>query len=1348
MNATCDPRLRANANITKLDINPPTHNETLHGEDKFSPVSSSGHALDAILLCEERHNLIHELADDVQNTKDTLISRWRMRERMKTMSVALLLCLNVGVDPPDMLKISPCARLECWINPLAMQPQKALEAIGKALQTQYDRWQPRARYKMQLDPTVEDVKKLCVACRRNAKNERVLLHYNGHGVPRPTINGEIWVFNRSYTQYIPLSVHDLLGWTGAPSIFVLDCSAAGLIVNAFIHILKRRQQEEYTYKDEVPQTNGKPICHECILLAACSSAETLPQSAELPADIFSSCLTTPIKVALRWFCLRTPLKGEGVDLDLVDKIPGQQNNRKTPLGELNWIFTAITDTIAWNVLPRPLFQRLFRQDLLVASLFRNFLLADRILRSCNCTPISCPRLPPTYQHPMWQSWDLALEMCLLQMPAVISGNESVDFHPSNFFTEQLTAFEVWLDNGSERRAPPEQLPIVLQVLLSQSHRLRALVLLGRFLDMGSWAVDLALSVGIFPYVLKLLQTTAPDLRQVLVFIWTKILALDRTCQLDLVKDGGHIYFTRYLETKDAEGEQRAMAAFVLSSICDGHRKGQEACTASGLVSVCLQHIPHAANSSHYLLKWLCICLAKVCEDYYPAQSEGLRLFGPSILAQHLKNPHPEVRAAATSALNSLISSKLPPESTDNSDQATEPQRMAADRLIACHLLQSCGDASPLVRSEVVTGLGKVVRSHELHFNAEALAWIRKFSGDVLSFSEWVILDHITSTSLLYSMEVEPPCVSQQSALTSLPTAYDSAAYCQEESGERVGNDSFENDTAVGSVSIAANGRGGFATADAARVGGGLYTHLLKVLIVMSADPAPQVSQTSHFILSEARISGPFNTSLRLSTSHPYHKSDGVYGKSLMRAVTTQQTLNSKILKEQQHTEDANVCSSPEKLLSKECKVHVIPLQQHSSDDNNSLTPKEPCSTIFEFCCQYFARPLLDKHGEITNGGEEDDDRACQWCRLPRTQIRLERRAHANQLAHNAIQTSAKLSHVVSSIELDGAGSSALVFNSLSSLLYIGDGQGTVTCWDYAEGNVCNRFQAVSGTVANMHVMNNLDNPMLIALSSNSEICVWREPMKQAKERLATAWRAFPANFDQLCGTRANMRIKPLSCWQQVSGRMFTALGHHASPLLRVWDVSQELCVDSISLRLGVSTDTSSKLSCISDAVGNLILAGTEGGSVLSIDLRSPAKLINVLRPHTSYAVGVSSVQSSSITNVSLQPHGLLNEVVTASSTGELNFFDLRAKGDPYNTVRCSEQGLQAACAHSFTSMTAVSTLDRQLKIFDNAGRHRALLKHGNRFLVQRSMQVSLLAFHPYRSLLASSTTDGHITVWA
>ena len=42
------------------------------------------------------------------------------------------------------------------------------------------------------------------------------------------------------------------------------------------------------------------------------------------------------------------------------------------------------------------------QDLLTASLFRNFLLAERIMSAAGCTPVSYPRLPPTHQHPMWQ----------------------------------------------------------------------------------------------------------------------------------------------------------------------------------------------------------------------------------------------------------------------------------------------------------------------------------------------------------------------------------------------------------------------------------------------------------------------------------------------------------------------------------------------------------------------------------------------------------------------------------------------------------------------------------------------------------------------------------------------------------------------------------------------------------------------------------------------------------------------------------------------------------------------------------------------------------------------------------
>ncbi|KAK2075817.1 hypothetical protein QBZ16_001558 [Prototheca wickerhamii] len=683
----------------------------------------------AYYLCDLRHDASVGLPAGALAAGEGLVSKWRQKERLKTTAVALVVCLNIGVDPPDVVRVSPCARTECWIDPLSMPAAKALDAIGKSLQVQYERWQPRAKYKMHLDPTTEDVKRLAVSCRKNARSERVLFHYNGHGVPRPTANGEIWVFNRSYTQYIPLSLFDLQSWVGTPAIYVFDCSNAGQILASFRQYMLRQQQHQAAVAALEDARGGAAPAPEDpmrsnILLCACGVDDVLPQSPDLPADLFTACLTTPIKVSLKWFWARAAprwrdaLPDDELRTSLADRVPGQQTDRKTPLGELNWIFTAITDTIAWNVLPRALFQRLFRQDLLVASLFRNFLLADRVLRAHGCTPVSHPRLPATHQHPMWQAWDMAAEMCLLQLPAILSSGSSVEYVPSPFFAEQLTAFELWLEHGGRDRAPPEQLPVVLQVLLSQVHRLRALVLLGRFLDMGSWAVDLALSVGIFPYVLKLLQTTAVDLRATLVFIWAKILAWDanQQVQADLTKDGGFSYFAKQLDARGgaapgapaASADSRAQAAFVLASVCRGHAGNQRLLGKEGLPSVILAQLPGAlaalgwagpeapgARRSHALLvRWLALALGRAVENQPALCRAALQENAHSALASLVRCGEPEVRAAACFALGALILTD-PAEEEDERAPGGEDAPDAAHarfRGRARHRLQPAGDA--------------------------------------------------------------------------------------------------------------------------------------------------------------------------------------------------------------------------------------------------------------------------------------------------------------------------------------------------------------------------------------------------------------------------------------------------------------------------------------------------------------------------------------------------------------------------------------------------------------------------------------------------------------------------------
>uniref|UniRef100_A0A182QVZ5 Raptor N-terminal CASPase-like domain-containing protein n=1 Tax=Anopheles farauti TaxID=69004 RepID=A0A182QVZ5_9DIPT len=680
-----------------------------------------------ISFCEKRHS------GKIVGINCTTQS-WRVRDRMKTVSVALALCLNIGVDPPDVVKIDKCARVECWINPASYSANKALEMISFQLQKQYERWQPRARYRHMLDPTMEEVKKLCTSLRRTAKEERVLFHYNGHGVPRPTANGEIWVFNKTFTQYIPLSIYDLQMWMGAPSIYVYDCSNAGIIVNSFNMFAEQHESEMEQMRNrsgstagqqqpadlQTEENRGSPspstggggagttTYRNCIQLAACAADQLLPMNPNLPADLFTSCLTTPVKMALRWFTLQSTSKlVPEVTEELIEKIPGQLNDRRTMMGELNWIFTAITDTIAWNTLRPELFQKLFRQDLLVASLFRNFLLAERILRAYDCTPISSPALPPSYRHPMWAAWDLALDQALAQLPDILEKGKP--FQHSPFFEEQLTAFQVWLEGSTEQRSPPEQLPIVLQVLLSQVHRLRALELLGQFVDLGPWAVNLALSVGIFPYVLKLLQSSAKELRPCLVFIWAKIVAVDGTCQIDLIREQGHKYFLTALQDTNPggqpfKGNHRTYAAFVLASIVHNFPNGQSSALQGQLVSICLDQLNDDSNP--LLRQWLAICLGHLWQNYEQARWSGVRDNANEKLYPLLSDPVPEVRAAAVYALGTFISSVK-----QRSDHANN-----IDRATAMHLFATVSnDMSPLVRMELIAALQWMVLFFETQF---------------------------------------------------------------------------------------------------------------------------------------------------------------------------------------------------------------------------------------------------------------------------------------------------------------------------------------------------------------------------------------------------------------------------------------------------------------------------------------------------------------------------------------------------------------------------------------------------------------------------------------------------------
>ncbi|XP_056315847.1 regulatory-associated protein of mTOR isoform X1 [Danio aesculapii] len=1311
-----------------------------------------------------------------------LAQSWRMKDRMKTVSVALVLCLNVGVDPPDVVKTSPCARLECWIDPLSMSPQKALETIGANLQKQYENWQPRARYKQSLDPTVDEVKKLCTSLRRNAKEERVLFHYNGHGVPRPTVNGEIWVFNKNYTQYIPLSVYDLQTWMGSPSIFVYDCSNAGIIVKSFKQFALQREQElevaAINPNHPLAQMPLPPSMKNCIQLAACDASELLPMNPDLPADLFTSCLTTPIKIALRWFCMQKSAKlVPGVTLDLIEKIPGRLNDRRTPLGELNWIFTAITDTIAWNVLPRDLFQKLFRQDLLVASLFRNFLLAERIMRSYNCTPISSPRLPPTYMHAMWQAWDLAVDICLSQLPTIIE--EGTAFRHSPFFAEQLTAFQVWLSMGVENRNPPEQLPIVLQVLLSQVHRLRALDLLGRFLDLGPWAVSLALSVGIFPYVLKLLQSSARELRPLLVFIWAKILAVDSSCQADLVKDNGHKYFLSVLADPYMPAEHRTMAVFILAVIVNNYNTGQEACLQGNLIAICLEQL----NDTHPLLRqWVAICLGRIWQNYDSARWCGVRDSAHEKLYSLLSDSIPEVRCAAVFALGTFVGN-----SAERTDHST-----TIDHNVAMMLAQLINDGSPIVRKELVVALSHLVVQYESNFCTVALQFMEEEknyavpspansteTGNITPSRDSPAIPRLRSVNSYTNLRAATTARTLNKSLQNLnlneeggPAAFSPGNLSTSSSASSTLGSPDNDEYLLSFETIDKMRRVSSYSSLNSLIGvsfNSVYTQIWRVLLHLAADPFPDVSDLAMKVLNSIAYKATMNArtqrildsgSLTQSApASPTSKGTLIHqaGASHRSKCSSSPSSGSPPMPGASSSSLTNEVPKPPVRDGPPARPPYTPTlggqaphsqqfprtrkmfdkgpDQTAEDGDETAVHRSFVSLslqtgLCDWSAKYFAQPVMKIPEEHDMESQVRKDR--EW--------RFLRNARVRRQSHRITQRGVTRLDDQIFINRNPGVPSVVKFHPFNPCIAVAD-KDSICFWDWEKGERLDYFYNGNPRytrITAMEYLNGHDCSLLLTATDDGALRIWKNFADQRNPEMVTAWQGLS---DMLPTTRGLARRVSIYLdrskqggagmvvdWEQETGLLMTSGDVR---VIRIWDTEREMKVQDIPT--GADSCVTS-LSC--DPQRSLVAAGLGDGSVRVYDRRMGPNECRVMtyREHGAWVVKA---------HLQKEPEG---HIISVSVNGDVRFFDPRMS-ESVNTLQ-TVKGLTALDIHPQANLFACGSMNQFIAVHNSNGDVISNIKYYDGFMGQRIGAISCLAFHPFWPHLAVGSNDYYMSIYS
>ena len=588
--------------------------------------------------------------------------------------------------PTDSDYLAGRALVYTWKDMAHVLPSEFSQAVQTSLRANFVKIRPQMRFNCWIDPAPDKLTG-AATLRRDIKSGRIMFHYIGFGFPR--IEGKnIYAVDVKNGCFVGYALEQLFDSLKTPSCFVFDCSNAA----ATIPVLERAATE----KGKTDKGSGDCFMNRGVdwndwfCLCATDVGEELPSDPHLPRDFLTSCLLTPVAVALVCHYVqyyRTTVVDDKFPLSLLESPLLQEGGALFDI--MMTQLSAITDAIAADSLPQDLYRSLFRREPGTMVMFQRFLLAQYLLQTFQVHPQCVPALPDLSMHPLWQQWRTTLDTIIAY---TASPQPSLS---DDLFQRAKDSVAGFLDRGEEALVPAAYITLLFHVPENSAIRGEAFEVLARYAATSEKARSVLASTALFETVFSALvsKNLDPDVFRSLCYLTLSLLQTDPRFLNDIRKQFDVADFTQRLFDENLPMETRALVAVIIAAVLP-HSDGIRVVAVTPQFLLSMQKLLETSDAP--LTLWSLLIQRRMFDSF---GSDLRTFFSISMhiqVASYVFHRYAEVRAAALATIPCFL--------LQNSD--------LSNAQLFCLSMFCAVDASYLVRFNYVLFLSRFLTLYQ------------------------------------------------------------------------------------------------------------------------------------------------------------------------------------------------------------------------------------------------------------------------------------------------------------------------------------------------------------------------------------------------------------------------------------------------------------------------------------------------------------------------------------------------------------------------------------------------------------------------------------------------------------